>query len=334
MRIIKNRDAILDELTEMLKNFDMEMNKYQTDVYLYYDEEDRTAELDTFVNVSENSWLNDDHYTIYTDRMHTDNFFDFYSSVDEIAEAVGLTKEQLIEQAALYHDYTIDDVDTYDVCRYIESDDNLMDTFLSSRAAALDDRMDDYRDHANDILSEWGEEAVKKPNTDRKNNFAKIRESRKKTIEELCAATGIEECKLRGIDAQKIHLSYLSSEQMQKLADALDCRILDIYYPSNTFWLDAKGRLIVDRLFYCSYDVSHIWGRIKNNYFMMRIRPRKNKPVIDRIIPTQKTPPLRIFRKQMTDMEYVTYYDCTKKHFQYLPQESAQEPFKCSKKRK
>lgn len=173
--------------------------------------------------------------------------------------------------------------------------------------------------------------AVKKPNSDSKNNFAKIRESRKKTIEELCAATGIEEWKLRGIDAQTIHLSYLSSEQMHKLTDVLDCRVIDIYYPSNTFQLDAKGRLIVDNLFYCGYDVSHVWGRIKNNYFMMRIRPRKNRPVIDRIIPTQKTPPLRRFRQPMTDMEYVTYYDCTKKHFQYLPQESAQKLFKCLK---
>ena len=61
MRTLKNREAIVEELAEMLKKFDMQLNAYQTDVYLYYDEEKQTAELDTFINVGGRSWLNDDH---------------------------------------------------------------------------------------------------------------------------------------------------------------------------------------------------------------------------------------------------------------------------------
>mgnify|MGYP005907634907 CR=1 FL=1 len=44
MRTLKNREAIVEELAEMLKKFDMQLNAYQTDVYLYYDEEKQTAD--------------------------------------------------------------------------------------------------------------------------------------------------------------------------------------------------------------------------------------------------------------------------------------------------
>ena len=50
MRTLKNREAIVAKLAEMLKKFDLELNRYNTDVYLYYDKEKQTAELDTFIN--------------------------------------------------------------------------------------------------------------------------------------------------------------------------------------------------------------------------------------------------------------------------------------------
>ena len=68
---IKNYDEIRENLADMLVQFDKDANTdYQTDVYLYYDEKEKTARLDTFVNVGGNSWLNDDHKTIYTDKEH------------------------------------------------------------------------------------------------------------------------------------------------------------------------------------------------------------------------------------------------------------------------
>ena len=35
MRTLKNREAIVAKLAEMLKKFDLELNRYNTDVYLY-----------------------------------------------------------------------------------------------------------------------------------------------------------------------------------------------------------------------------------------------------------------------------------------------------------
>ena len=48
---ITNREEIVEQLTEMLIQFDKDARMYQTDVYLYYDSENQTAELDTFVMV-------------------------------------------------------------------------------------------------------------------------------------------------------------------------------------------------------------------------------------------------------------------------------------------
>lgn len=67
--IISNYDQILEELTNLLIDFDLDQNEYQTDVYLYIGE-DGKARLDTFINVGGDSWLNDDHITIYCDRPH------------------------------------------------------------------------------------------------------------------------------------------------------------------------------------------------------------------------------------------------------------------------
>ena len=69
MAQISNYDQILDELVNLLIDFDFDQNEYQTDVYMYIGE-DGKARLDTFINVGGNSWLNDDHITIYSDKPH------------------------------------------------------------------------------------------------------------------------------------------------------------------------------------------------------------------------------------------------------------------------
>ena len=65
MRELKNREEVVKKLAKMLREFDVKMNNFDTDVYLYYIDEEKTAELEIFVIVGGNSWLNDDHETIY-----------------------------------------------------------------------------------------------------------------------------------------------------------------------------------------------------------------------------------------------------------------------------
>ena len=102
--IIKNRIEVVQQLAELLRKFDIELNPYDTDVYLYYNSESQTATLDTFTNVSGREWLDDAHYTIYTDRRHHDKAIDSFDTVEEIAEAIGKTKEEIFEGTKKYLD--------------------------------------------------------------------------------------------------------------------------------------------------------------------------------------------------------------------------------------
>lgn len=155
MKELKNRAEIVAKLAEMLKKFDLELNPYDTDVYLYYDEAEKTAELDTFVNVGGNSWLNDDHYTIYTDCEHHETDFDFFDNLDDLADAVGIRKEELIKKAAKYADIDVEDVAYYEVARFIESDDKLMEKLHETYKTYLDEMENDYFERADHIISEW-----------------------------------------------------------------------------------------------------------------------------------------------------------------------------------
>ena len=71
---LKNHDEIYEALVEQLKEFAISKNKYQTDVYLYV--KDGKGTIDTFTNVGGNSWLNDDHITIYSDKEHFETIMD------------------------------------------------------------------------------------------------------------------------------------------------------------------------------------------------------------------------------------------------------------------
>lgn len=77
MEII-NRAEIINELAEMIMQFDKERSDYCTDVYLYYDAENKTARLHLFGNPGGQSWIDDDHYTIYSDTAHFNTVFDFF----------------------------------------------------------------------------------------------------------------------------------------------------------------------------------------------------------------------------------------------------------------
>ena len=155
MRTLKNREAIVAKLAEMLKKFDLELNRYNTDVYLYYDKAEKTAELDTFVNPSGRSWLDDDHDTIYTDYEHHTTYFDGFDNLGDLADAVGTRKEELIKKAAKYADIDVEDVDYHEVARFIKSDDNLMEKLHEAYKICLDELEDNYDERADYIISEW-----------------------------------------------------------------------------------------------------------------------------------------------------------------------------------
>lgn len=152
---IANEDELIKELTEMLKQFDKDMNSYQTDVYLYYDETTQTATLDTFVNVGGNSWLADDHYTIYCDKEHYDDWGDYYQDEGYIADVLDISLEQLHTETKRYHNY--DDEDIADP--EIEPVYSEIEEYTNSRDDYSEKLLKDYYDYIDGLESEYAQKA-------------------------------------------------------------------------------------------------------------------------------------------------------------------------------
>ena len=157
---IKNREEIIEQLAEMLLQFDKDENNYQTDVYLYYDEEQQTAELDTFVNIGGNSWLDDDHYTIYTDKEHYSGIWDYYQSVEELAEYSGIPLDDLRNKIIASFELDGDEaaeyeLDYYDVREYLRQNDKAMEKLTAAYYEALEDLQPEYIYKANEIMDNF-----------------------------------------------------------------------------------------------------------------------------------------------------------------------------------
>ena len=158
---IKNREAIVEELAEMLIQFDKDCNGYQTDVYLYYDEENQTAELDTFVNVGGNSWLDDDHYTIYRDKEHYESFWDWYQDSTEFADILEIPNTKLEYETRQYHEYDEDsELDWTDFKDYLKSVDEYVEKLQQAYNDYIDEIRPDYVKKANDIMERFDEECA------------------------------------------------------------------------------------------------------------------------------------------------------------------------------
>ena len=162
MVAIKNKEEVIVKLAELLMQFDKEENTYQTDVYLYLNE-DGNGRLDTFVNVGGNSWLNDSHYTIYTDKEHYDsNFETYYQNVGDIAEFLELSAEQLMFEVKQYHQYDDEDIadkniepEWYEVWQYIKNNEEYYKMLEAEYDSYIDSEAAEYENSAREIFDQW-----------------------------------------------------------------------------------------------------------------------------------------------------------------------------------
>lgn len=156
---INNKEELIEKLTEILMDFDKQHNSYHTDVYMYYDHTTKTAELDTFVNVGNNSWLNDNHWTIYTDNPHYEDFSNYFNDLGYIAETLGMTLEQLRDEAEKFYGYEPDDeeISDADLFHYIYVDMNNQEhqnKLSEDYSSFIEDNRSDYIDKAEHIIDE------------------------------------------------------------------------------------------------------------------------------------------------------------------------------------
>lgn len=170
---LKNREAVLEALIEQIKEFQCDLNKYQTDVYLYI--KDGNGTVDTFTNVGGNSWLDDDHFTIYTDKEHTNTIMDeltdgesFSWLIDELESNYNLSgiKEKAYKDITAAMDAddldeegisTFDDLDLYDVEMHLKKNYSTQIEDYYKKYFVPDCCMDYISEAAEHVLDEFEE---------------------------------------------------------------------------------------------------------------------------------------------------------------------------------
>lgn len=99
--------SIMEQLVRILMDYDLEQIPFEEDIYLYFDSDNGEYEITTFTNPGGNSWLDDDHITLYTMRPENhpdydgDDLIDFVNNADDwyidLAESIF---DQLKEEVA------------------------------------------------------------------------------------------------------------------------------------------------------------------------------------------------------------------------------------------
>lgn len=159
---IKNHDEIIKQLTQILITFAKDSNPYQTDVYLYYNTETQTARLDTFVNVGGNSWLDDDHYTIYRDTEHFDKWYDYFET-SELAYCLDIRQTDFENEVKEFLELDEEDKQDYkinysDALNYILSREDYTDKLTNIYKQYIDEMQPEYVQQAENIINEWEQE--------------------------------------------------------------------------------------------------------------------------------------------------------------------------------
>lgn len=151
MFVLKNRVEIVAQLAVILRQFDVDCNKYDTDVYLYYNADTQTAELETFENVGGCNWIDDDHVCIYRDHEHVEpSMWDWIQTKSEFSDLLGKSEEELAAEVRDYYKDRDEDgeFDYYDYKMYVQGNDDYV--LLVSEA---------YEDFLNDFSAEYNEKA-------------------------------------------------------------------------------------------------------------------------------------------------------------------------------
>lgn len=157
---LNNREQVIEQLAEVLKQLDKESARYQTDVYMYIDE-NGIGTLDTFVNVGGNSWLNDNHYTIYCDREHLDAYNGYYddADIDYFSEIIGISVEQLEQETREYLGWDDEDeITSANVFDYLTHTDTYEDKLQAEYESGIESLSAEYMERAEEIFSAFEED--------------------------------------------------------------------------------------------------------------------------------------------------------------------------------
>ena len=156
MRKLVNREAVLDQIVELMMQHDIEYTIDQQAVYLYIDDAG-VGSVELFANIGGNNWCDDDHITVCCLRECTTDWTDYYTEIDTIAYGLDCSYTHLIEsvrewiEAETGDHYEADEIGYCEVYGYIEDHEPLLEKLERVRADMI--RNDEesrawYRDRA------------------------------------------------------------------------------------------------------------------------------------------------------------------------------------------
>lgn len=147
---LSNFDEVVEMLSEKMMELDKRCNRYQTDIYLYVDEETNKGSLDEFVNVGGNSWLDDDHITIYSDKEHFDG------SIDWAMQDINFTLDTLKETGITVPESVFEDgeCDASELEAFLRKSNEAKDAIQLQFESSIDDNCSEYVYNANELISE------------------------------------------------------------------------------------------------------------------------------------------------------------------------------------
>lgn len=123
----KNGRDIEYELKKLLIDLYLAQYRYQIDVYAYV--ENGTVVFDTFDNPGGNSWYEDDHFTVFNFRGDMISKFPDIFEIEDYANLLKMTKEELIELVAKELKINTEDVDKYECKRAIRDNEELNERY-------------------------------------------------------------------------------------------------------------------------------------------------------------------------------------------------------------
>ena len=160
---IQNWTGLISALADRMLQADIDCNQYQTDIYLYVNE-DGSWELRDFVNVGGNSWLKDNHITVWCDKEHLENWMDWYNSLQDVSDMLQacdwivsvddlkqLTADWMNQFQNPDDPFVPDDIRLSDVCEWMEStakeDSGMQEMLEDLKAAYAESLKDSYSDY-------------------------------------------------------------------------------------------------------------------------------------------------------------------------------------------
>lgn len=148
-KYIENTEEVRQRLIRMLMDDARDMCRYQRDIYMYIDDEGH-AQLEWFINVGGNSWINDDHILLYRCREHYEGIEDSIDGISHLADIICMSADELIDHVSEDIEIDRDDVDFDDCYRWaFEHFDGIISEWYDT---CIEDAASDYADQADEIM--------------------------------------------------------------------------------------------------------------------------------------------------------------------------------------